>query len=188
MRIVGGKFRGRTLKTPHSDTIRPTSDRLRQAIFNILEHNYKDVLHHARVLDLFAGTGACGLEALSRGAAFAAFIDKGHEAQKIIHENIDTFGVSDQTVVIRLDATALKPLTHFAPFSLVFCDPPYGKSLSRKALTSCAQKGWLAPNALILVEEETGEHDLLPETDFTLLDTRIYGSTHFIFSRYQFLS
>ena len=131
MRIVGGRFRGRTLSAPKSQAIRPTADRLREALFNILTHSYGDPVEGARVLDLFAGTGALGLEALSRGAAFVLFVDDGAEARALLRGNVDALGAGGATKVYRRDATRLGPAHPMEPFSLVFLDPPYGKGLGR---------------------------------------------------------
>src|SRR4051794_40353803 len=156
MRIVGGRWRGRSLAGPTSDAIRPTSDRLRETLFNILSHGYEDPLEGARVLDLFAGTGAMGLEALSRGAAFALFVDDGAQARGLIRANVETLGVGGQTRLFRRDATRMGPATPNSPFSLVFCDPPYGRDLAPAALRSCAEGAWLAPDALVVVEDAQG--------------------------------
>src|SRR6185312_4766464 len=120
MRIVGGRWRGRSLKGPSSDAIRPTSDRLRETLFNILQHGYDDPIEGARVLDLFAGTGALGLEALSRGAAFVLLVDDGAEARALIRANVDALGAGGATKVYRRDATALGPVEKFTPFTLAF--------------------------------------------------------------------
>jgi 16S rRNA (guanine966-N2)-methyltransferase len=156
MRIVGGRWRGRSLKGPSSDAIRPTSDRLRETLFNILQHGYDDPIEGARVLDLFAGTGALGLEALSRGAAFALFVDDGAQSRGIIRENVESLGAGGATRLFRRDATRMGEAAPNAPFSVVFCDPPYGRDLAPKALRSCAEGAWLAPNALVIVEEAQG--------------------------------
>src|SRR3954464_11268490 len=134
MRIVGGRLRGRALAPPKSQAIRPTADRLRQALFNILTHPYGDPITGARVLDLFAGTGALGLEAISRGAAFALFVDDGTEARALLRENVQTLGLAAVTRIFRRDATQLGPAHPLEPFSLIFLDPPYGKGLGEKAL------------------------------------------------------
>src|SRR5213083_2585002 len=153
MRVVGGRLGGRPLLTPKSQGIRPTSDRLREALFNILQHAYADPVSGARVLDLFAGTGALGLEALSRGAAFALFVDDGAEARGLLRENVAALGLGGVSRIFRRDATKLGPAHPLEPFSLVFLDPPYGKGLAEKALVSARDGGWLAPGALIVVEE-----------------------------------
>jgi 16S rRNA (guanine966-N2)-methyltransferase len=183
MRIVGGRWRGRSLKGPGSDAIRPTSDRLRETVFNILQHGYGDPVEDARVLDLFAGTGALGLEALSRGAAFALFVDDGAQARSIIRENVETLGVGGTTRLFRRDATRMGEAAPNAPFSLVFCDPPYGRDLAPRALRSCADGGWLAPGALVVVEEAQGVEVALPE-GFEEIERRDYGETKVVFWRY----
>jgi 16S rRNA (guanine966-N2)-methyltransferase len=184
MRIVGGRWRGRSLKGPTSDVIRPTSDRLRETIFNVLAHGYGDPVENARVLDLFAGTGAMGLEALSRGAAFALFVDDGTHARGIIRENVEALGAGGNTRLFRRDATRMGPAAPNAPFSLVFCDPPYGKDLAPKALTSCAQGGWLTPDALVVVEEAQGVEVVLPD-GLEELERRDYGETKVVFARWR---
>jgi 16S rRNA (guanine966-N2)-methyltransferase len=176
MRIVGGEFRGRPLAAPRTDAIRPTTDRTREAVFNVLAHRFGEKLEGARVLDLFAGTGALGLEALSRGAAFAVFIDESAEARGLIRSNVEAFGLTGRTKIFRRDATALGEAGTLAPFDLVFADPPYGKGLGERALRSARSGGWLAAKALCVVEEaasapfETG-------SGFDLLDERGYGET-----------
>src|SRR5262245_36023834 len=135
MRIVGGRLGGRTLASPRSQAIRPTADRLRESLFNILAHAYGDPVTGARVLDLFAGTGALALEALSRGAAFALFVDDAAEARALLRENVAALGLGGVTRIFRRDATRLGPAHPIEPFSLVFLDPPYGKGLAERALT-----------------------------------------------------
>src|SRR5215207_11122635 len=171
MRIVGGRFRGRALAGPRSDAIRPTSDRLRETIFNVLAHAYGDPVAGARVLDLFAGTGAMGLEALSRGAAFALFVDDSAEARGLIRANVEALGLGGETRLFRRDATRMGAAAPNAPFSLLFCDPPYGKDLAPKALASCTEGGWLTPGALVIVEEAQGAALALP-AEFSELDRR----------------
>src|ERR671916_115069 len=163
MRIVGGRFRGRTLAGPKSDAIRPTSDRLRETIFNILAHGYDNPIEGARVLDLFAGTGAMGLEALSRGAAFALFVDDGAQARGLIRENVEALGLGGATRLFRRNATRMGAAAPNAPFSLVFCDPPYGRDLAPRALAACAAGGWLTTGALAVVEEAQGIEVALPD-------------------------
>ena len=127
MRIVGGRLRGRALSAPKSQAIRPTADRLRESLFNILAHGYGDPVSGARVLDLFAGTGALGLEAISRGAAFALFVDDGAEARALLRANVEALGLGGVTRIFRRDATKLGPAHPVEPFALVFLDPPYGR-------------------------------------------------------------
>jgi 16S rRNA (guanine966-N2)-methyltransferase len=153
MRIVGGRWRGRALTAPKSQAIRPTADRLRESLFNILAHAYGDPITGARVLDLFAGTGALGLEALSRDAAFVLFVDDGAEARALLRGNVEALGAGGATRVFRRDATRLGAAHPVEPFSLVFLDPPYGRGLAEKALASARDGGWLAPGALVVVEE-----------------------------------
>ncbi len=145
MRVVGGRLRGRNLAVPKSQAIRPTSDRLRESVFNILAHAYGDPISGARVLDLFAGTGALGIEAISRGAAFALLIDDGAEARALIRQNVDALGLGAVTRVFRRDATKLGAAHPVEPFGLVFLDPPYRKGLAAPALTSLRDGGWLIP-------------------------------------------
>src|SRR3978361_1423772 len=143
MRVVGGRLRGRNLASPASREIRPTADRLRESLFNILIHAYGDPIENARVLDLFAGTGALGIEAISRGARFALFVDNGAEARALLRNNVEALGLGGVTKVFRRDAGDLGPAHPVEPFSLVFLDPPYGKKLAEKALASLRDGGWL---------------------------------------------
>ena len=145
MRVVGGSLRGRTLAAPKSQSIRPTADRLREALFNILVHAYDDPIGGARVLDLFAGTGALGIEALSRGAAFTLFIDDGAEARALLRENTASLGLGGTSRIFRRDATKLGPAHPVEPFSLAFLDPPYGQQLAEKSLASARAGAWLRP-------------------------------------------
>jgi len=176
MRVVGGRVRGRNLAAPRSDAIRPTSDRLRESVFNILAHAYGDPVTGARVLDLFAGTGALGIEALSRGAAFALLIDDGAEARALIRQNIDALGLGAVMRVFRRDATKLGPAHPVEPFSLVFLDPPYRKGLGERALASLRDGVWLTPDALIVVEEAADAGFAAP-AGFTELERRAYDDT-----------
>ena len=180
MRIVGGRFRGHALKTPKSDRVRPTSDRLRETLFNVLAHSYGDPVHGARVLDLFAGTGALGFEALSRGAAFALFVEDGVEARGLLRGNVEALGVAGATRIFRRDATKLGVVHPNAPFTLVFADPPYRKGLAEKALSSARQGGWLGPDALAVVEE-AGDVEFVPPEGFEPIETRDYGESQLIF-------
>ena len=183
MRVVAGKFRGRTLKGPTSNAIRPTSDRLRESVFNILVHGYSDPIAGARVLDLFAGTGALGIEAISRGARFALFVEDSAEGRAIIRENVDVLGLGGVTRLFRRDATRLGDAHPVEPFSLVFCDPPYERGLAEKALTSARDGGWLVDGAIIVVEEATSAKFSLPER-FQELERRDYDDTEIIFLRF----
>ncbi len=182
MRIVGGRFRGRALKGPASDAIRPTSDRLRETIFNILAHGYGDPVAGARVLDLFAGTGALGIEAVSRGAAFTLFVDHGAEARALLRNNVEALGLGGVTKVYRRDATNLGPAHPVEPFALAFLDPPYGKGLAEKSLVSLRDGGWLTPGALLVVEEAKAAAFAAPD-GFEELERRAYDDTEFVFLR-----
>jgi 16S rRNA (guanine966-N2)-methyltransferase len=182
MRIVGGSLRSRPLAGPKSDAVRPTSDRLREALFNILAHAYGDPVTGARVLDLFAGTGALGIEAISRGGSYALFVDQGVEARALLRENVGTLGLGGVTRIFRRDATNLGSAHPLEPFDLAFLDPPYGKGLAEKALVSARAGGWLKPQALIVVEEAADAGFKAPE-GFDELERRKYDDTEFVFLR-----
>ena len=182
MRIVGGRHRGRALVAPQSQDIRPTSDRLRESLFNILAHAYGDPLTGARVLDLFSGTGALGLEALSRGAKFVLFVDNGAEARALLRNNVESLGLGGVTKVYRRDATDPGPAHPLEPFSLVFLDPPYGKGLAEKSLAALRDGGWLTPGALLVVEEAKAAAFTAPE-GFEELERRAYDDTEFVLLR-----
>jgi 16S rRNA (guanine966-N2)-methyltransferase len=183
MRIIGGQFRGKRLVGPGAAGggeahLRPTPDRARESLFNLLAHgDYGDPPppEGRRVLDLFAGTGALGLEALSRGAARVLFIDDFATARALIRDNVDALGVIGQTKIWRRDATKLGP-SRGEPFDLVFADPPYGKGLGVLALASAWQGGWIAPGAIIVLEH--GADDEVPAaTWLQIADQRRYGET-----------
>ncbi|OQM75884.1 16S rRNA (guanine(966)-N(2))-methyltransferase RsmD [Manganibacter manganicus] len=176
MRIVGGEFRGRPLATPRSDAIRPTSDRTREAVFNVLAHRFGSHLEGARILDLFAGTGALGLEALSRGAANAVFIEQSVEGRGLIRTNVESFALTGRTKIFRRDATALGEAGPLGAFGLIFADPPYGKGLGEQALRSARAGGWLAPDALCVVEEDISA-PFEPGPGFATVEQRSYGDT-----------
>jgi 16S rRNA (guanine966-N2)-methyltransferase len=182
MRIVGGRFGGRTLAAPKSQNIRPTSDRLRESLFNILAHGHGDPITGARVLDLFAGTGALGLEAMSRGAGFTLFIDDGAEARALIRQNVESLGLGGVTRVFRRDAARLGAVHPNEPFGLVFLDPPYRKGLAERALVSLRDGGWLAPEALLIVEE-AADSGFVPPQGFAEIERRRYDDTEFTFLR-----
>ncbi len=175
MRIIAGKYRGTHLTdVGQGDTdahLRPTSDRVRESLFSMLTHH--NVVQGARVLDLFAGTGALGLEALSRGAREVQFVENGRVAQKLISENIAKLRVEAETTLLRADATTLGSWMS-APFDLVFLDPPYGKGMGQSALASAHAGGWMTPKAMIVWEENT---PMDPPQGFTRLDKRKYGDT-----------
>ncbi|WP_378943315.1 16S rRNA (guanine(966)-N(2))-methyltransferase RsmD [Mesorhizobium sp. ANAO-SY3R2] len=176
MRVVGGDLRGRPLATPRDHAIRPTTDRTREALFNMLAHRFADRLEGARVLDLFAGTGALGVEALSRGASYCVFIEESAEGRGLIRTNVEAFGLTGRTKIFRRDATSLGDAGTMGPFGLVFADPPYGKGLGERALHSARAGGWLAPRALCIVEE-TAAVAFEPGPGFSVLDERSYGET-----------
>ena len=178
MRIIGGSRRGLKLadvgEGDAAAHLRPTSDRVREAIFNlILNGGYGNPVQGARVLDLFAGTGALGLEALSRGAARVAFVDDGTAARALLRRNIELMRAMGTTDVWRRDATNMGP-NRGPGYGLVFLDPPYGKGLGERALASCVAGGWLAPGALIVWEESATP--VIPD-GFEELDQRRYGDT-----------
>lgn len=183
MRIVAGRFKGRGLATPTSDAIRPTSDRVRESLFNILSHGIEDFsVEGARVLDLFAGTGALGIEAISRGAASCLFVEEEAEARGLIRTNVEALALTGITKLFRRDATNLGPAGKMGQFDLVLLDPPYGKGLGEAALTSAIEGGWLAPRAVVVLEERATTTVTLP-TELALLDRRIYGDTQVVISR-----
>jgi 16S rRNA (guanine966-N2)-methyltransferase len=182
MRIVGGRLRGRVLAAPKSPEIRPTADRLREALFNILVHAHGDPVTGARVLDLFAGTGALGLEALSRGAGFALLIDDAAPARALMRDNVANLGLGGAARIFRRDATALGPVHPVAPFGLAFLDPPYGRGLAERALTAARTGQWLLPDALVVVEEAT-DAGFTPPAGFAEIERRRYDDTELIFLR-----
>lgn len=178
MRIIAGDFRGRRLaalgKGDAAAHLRPTTDRVRESLFSqLMGGRFGNPITDARVLDLFAGTGALGLEALSRGAVYATFVENGSKSLSLIRENIALCQATDQTSTQRRDATRLGPNPD-APYDLVFLDPPYGKSMGERALVSALAEGWIAPEALIIWEESAA---ITPPTGITLLDARRHGDT-----------
>jgi len=157
---------------------------LRESLFNILLHAYGDPISGARVLDLFAGTGALGIEALSRGATFALFVDEGAEARALLRDNVTSLGLGGTARIFRRDAAKLGPAHPIEPFSLAFLDPPYGKNLAVPALASASAGGWFAADALIIVEEATKSAFVAPD-DFTVLERRAYDDTEVIVLRFN---
>ncbi|MBX2804430.1 MAG: 16S rRNA (guanine(966)-N(2))-methyltransferase RsmD [Hyphomicrobiales bacterium] len=185
MRIVAGRYRGTPLAAPTNLDIRPTSDRVREAIFNKLSHGVEAFdLEGVRVLDLFAGTGALGLEALSRGASYAHFVDDSVEARGLIRRNIEALGQMGATKLYRRDATDLGFIGTLKPFTLLFADPPYRKGLAERALRAASKGNWLENGAIGVVEERV-DAEFQPPGDYTLLDQRNYGDTAVHFLRYS---
>ncbi len=184
MRVVGGRLRSRPIAGPkaESEGLRPTADRLREALFNILMHAYDDPVTGSRVLDLFAGTGALGIEAISRGAAFVQFVDDGIEARSLLRQNTEALGLGGTTRIFRRDATKLGPAHPMEPFSLVFLDPPYRKGLAEVALAGAREGGWIKPEALVIVEEAIDAKFAAP-AGFEELERRDYDDTELMFLR-----
>ena len=184
MRIVAGRHRGRRLLSPPGETVRPTSDRAREALFNILSHGQLAAegipFAGAAVLDAFAGTGALGLEALSRGAAEAAFIEQDREALATLRQNIAALDEDAHSRVVPGDAT--RPPRAPSAYALAFLDPPYRSGLGAAALTALDAAGWLTPDALAVVELAAREH-LAPPAGFSVLDERLFGAARLLFLR-----
>lgn len=184
MRIIAGAHRGRTLIAPPGLSTRPTSDRARQALFNVMEHAaWATPLSGARVMDVFAGSGSLGFEAISRGAAFCLFVETDAAARGAIRDNVEAFGLFGATRIHRRDATdlGLKPAADGAPFDIAFLDPPYAKGLGEQALAGLAEGGWLKPGALVVFERGADEPD--PKVEgFEVLDARAWGAArvHFL--------
>ncbi|HXE25227.1 MAG TPA: 16S rRNA (guanine(966)-N(2))-methyltransferase RsmD [Roseiarcus sp.] len=176
VRIVGGRLKGRALAAPSSRAIRPTSERLRESIFDILEHRFPGQIAGARVVDLFAGTGALAIEALSRGARFALLVDNAAQARALLRANVEALALGGVTRIWRADATKLGKAPAGGPFALAFLDPPYGQGLAEPALASLAHGGWLGPDALV-VAEEAAEARIAAPAGLALIDERVYGDT-----------
>jgi 16S rRNA (guanine966-N2)-methyltransferase len=181
MRIVGGRLRGRALKSPSSDAIRPTSDRLRETVFNIVAHSYGHPVAGARVIDLFAGTGAMAIEALSRGAAFALLVDQGTQACRIIRANFAALDLGGAARILRTDARKLGAAPEGESFRLAFLDPPYGKGFVPPTLKALRDGGWLGKDALVVIEEGAGAEIAMPD-GYVLRETRRFGVTQVIFA------
>ena len=185
MRIVSGRFRGRSLTAPEGSITRPTSDRARQALFDVLGHApWAPDLEGARVIDLFAGSGGLGFEALSRGAAFCLFVETNEAARGAIRDNVEALGLFGETRVHRRDATdlGLRPASTGGPFDLAFLDPPYRKGLGEQALTGLADGGWLKPDALVVFERAADEPAPAME-GFTVIESRCWGAAGVWFLR-----
>jgi 16S rRNA (guanine966-N2)-methyltransferase len=186
MRIVAGQYRGKPLIAPAGQATRPTSDRARESIFNILEHApWSPGLRAARVVDLFAGSGALGFEALSRYAAFALFVETDEAARGAIRDNVEALGLYGATRIHRRDATDLGPRPSSAgpPFDLAFLDPPYAKGLGETALGEMHAHGWLKPGAVAVFERGADEPEIAVD-GFDLLDQRVYGAAKVLFLRW----
>ena len=185
MRIVAGRFKGKSLDAPKGLNTRPTSDRVREALFNVLTHGAPEIaFDQVRVLDLFAGSGALGLEALSRGARYGLFIEEDAGARGTIRRYVEALGLTGATKIWRRDATRLGPVGTMSPFDLVFCDPPYGKGLGARALQSALEGGWLEPGAITVLEERAGEAPNWPQ-GLVEIDRRRYGDTEIAIARFE---
>lgn len=187
MRIVGGSHRGRTLVAPAGRDVRPTSDRAREGIFNILAHSIDwDGFDGLTVLDIFCGSGALGLEAMSRGATHGVFIDNDPASLKSVKTNAVSLGLARDITPLKLDATRLAPPPRIAgaPLKLAFMDPPYGAKLADTTLLALGNKGWLAPDALMIVEIGKDDELVVPRA-FQSLDQRTYGAAQIHFLKYQ---
>ena len=183
MRIVAGQYRGATIHAPKGVATRPTSDRVRQALFNVLEHGAPAVdFEGARVLDLFAGSGALGFEALSRGAGYAIFIEESSDARAAIRRNVEALGLTGVTKIWRRDATKLGPVGNLAPFDLIFCDPPYGKDLGTQAIAAAIDGAWLASDAIVVLEDRADAAIAWP-APLQPIDARVYGDTRIAIAR-----
>lgn len=184
MRIVGGRHRGRRILAPPGEAVRPTSDRAREALFNILSHGKYAAagppFAGARVLDGFAGTGAIGLEALSRGASAAIFVERDRAALDALRRNIVSLGETDRARILAIDAT--QPSRTAEPCALAFLDPPYQSGLAAPALAALAEAGWLGGGALVVVELAAREAFAAP-AGFSLLEERVYGAARLVFLR-----
>jgi 16S rRNA (guanine966-N2)-methyltransferase len=179
VRIIAGEFKGRRLRSPTGQAIRPTSDRAREALFNILEHGAPPV-RGTRFLDLFCGTGAIGLEAHSRGAREVVLVDNDNAALRLARANLERIGAPPSVRLLARDATRLGPTAH--PFDLVFLDPPYRSGLAGAALEGLRRDGWLGAEALVTLELAATEDLRLPH-GYTLERERRYGSAKFLFLR-----
>jgi 16S rRNA (guanine966-N2)-methyltransferase len=184
VRIVGGEFRGRSLAVPKSNAIRPTADRTRESLFNILSHAYPEVIDGTRMMDLFAGTGAVGLEGASRGCRHVLFVESSVEGRGLLWENIDALGLHGRTRMLRRDATDLGSVGNLEPFDFLFADPPYGQGLGEKAFAAAADGGWLVPGALAILEERADVVVTVPAV-YVLLEVRTFGDSKMHFFHYQ---
>ena len=184
MRIVGGEFRGRSLAVPKSNAIRPTADRTRESLFNILAHAYPESIDGSRMMDVFAGTGAVGLEAASRGCRHVLFVENSVEGRGLLRENIEALGLTGRTRILRRDATDLGSVGNLEPFQFLFADPPYAEGLGEKAFAAAAKGGWLTPGALAILEERADVVVNVPLA-YVFVEERTFGDTKMHFFRYQ---
>lgn len=178
MRIISGTLKGRRLHTPKDSETRPTSDRLRESIFNILVHGWPGLLAGARVADIFAGSGAMGIEAISRGADFAVFVEKHSAGRELVSRNLEALNITDRARVIEGDARSLPPVDK--PFELIFMDPPYRRGLGEAALAALRQTGWLLPDTLVVLEAAADEQLEIPP-GYEAVDRRLQGGSQVIF-------
>lgn len=186
MRIIGGQYKGRTIIAPKGSATRPTTDRTRESLFNILAARDDVTFEGARVIDLFAGSGALGLEALSRGAAFCLFVDTSASARGAMRDNIEALSAFGTTRIHRRSATDLgaKPAGVGPRFTLAFIDPPYGQDLVAPALATLDKGGWLAPASLVIAEQRKTDPEIVSER-FTEIDQRLFGDTRIAIYRYM---
>lgn len=184
MRIVAGRFKGRPLATPKDHRTRPTSDKVRESVFNLIAHGAEfPPLDGARVIDLFAGTGALGFEALSRGAQYALFVEDSASARALIQQNIEALGLQGITRIFRRDATKLGRAGARDRYRFAFLDPPYGKGLGDAGMKALLEGGWLAADSVVILEEHADAPVSWP-AGVEVLDRRRYGDTAVYFARY----
>jgi 16S rRNA (guanine966-N2)-methyltransferase len=180
MRIIAGEWRGRKLSAPLTATIRPTADRIRESIFSILHSRYDGDWPALRVADFCAGTGALGLEALSRGAAHVTFVEKMPAAVQLVEQNISSFKAATRSTIVRADVTKLPHIS--APVEVIFFDPPYGEAIVEAALISAVVQGWAASRTLCILEQPSGTTLSVP--GWACEDVRRYGKTQIMLFEY----
>jgi len=178
MRIVGGRLRGRRLLAPESRAIRPTTDRAREALFNVIESRFRDRLEGGRIADFYAGTGALGIEALSRGAAFATFVERAPEALTLLKANIAALGLGASTRIERADAAAA--VSRLGPFDLIFADPPYGGAEAQRFLDELSTPGCISSGGILILESDRDD-TISPPPDLTLAIEKHYGDSRICF-------
>lgn len=185
LQITGGAHKGAKLAAPKGHMVRPSSARLREAVFDILKHGVDGfALEDARVIDLFAGTGALGLEALSRGAGYCLFVEQAMPARAALRQNIEKLGLGGCTKIFRRDATRLGAASPLAPFELALIDPPYGKTLGERALSALHEGGWLGTGAIAVLEEAARANVDIPDA-FTVIDNRHHGEGQTLILRFS---